>query len=250
VDGDRTRLAQVVGNLLQNAAKFTPGGGSVRLALAIVGTAAEVRVRDSGIGIEPELLPHLFEPFRQVDSTLARSQGGLGLGLALVKELVGLHGGTVQATSDGKGTGTELTVRLPLATAPAREPASAPGASPRPRRILVVEDHVDGAESLRSVLDLEGHAVEVAHDGAQGIAQAREFRPDVVMCDIGLPGMSGYDVAREMREDPALRGAYLIALTGYALPEDQRRAMEAGFDAHVSKPPTIERLRSVIASAP
>jgi two-component system CheB/CheR fusion protein len=250
VEGDRTRLAQVVGNLLQNAAKFTPGGGSVRLALEIVGTAAEVRVRDSGTGIEPELLPHVFEPFRQADSTLARSQGGLGLGLALVKDLVVLHGGTVQATSDGKGTGTEITFRLPLATAPARAPESAPGASPRPRRILVVEDHVDNAESLRSVLDLEGHAVEVAHDGAQGIAKARAFRPDVVMCDIGLPGMTGYDVAQEMRKDPALRGAFLIALTGYALPEDQRRAMEAGFDAHVSKPPTIEQLRSVIARAP
>jgi two-component system CheB/CheR fusion protein len=250
VDGDRTRLAQVIGNLLQNAAKFTRARGSVWLTLQVAGDAAEVRVRDTGIGLDPAMLPRLFEPFNQADSALARSMGGLGLGLALVKGLVEMHGGTVEARSEGKDTGTTLVVRLPLAAAPraARDPV--PEASPRPRRILVVEDNVDGAESLRAVLELDGHAVETAHDGPRGIQKAREFRPDVVVCDIGLPEVSGYDVARALRKDPAVQGAFLIALTGYALPEDQRRATEAGFDAHVSKPPTIEHLRSVIARAP
>jgi two-component system CheB/CheR fusion protein len=209
-----------------------------------------VRVRDSGIGIDPSTLPRLFEPFRQADATLARSLGGLGLGLALVKGLVELHEGTVEAKSAGKDTGTEVVVRLPLATAPPTARDAAPGAPSRPRRILVVEDSVDGADSLRAVLALEGHTIEVAHDGLRGIEKSREFRPDVVVCDIGLPGMTGYEVARAMRGDPALRGAFLIALTGYALPDDRQRATDAGFDVHLAKPPTIEQLRGAIARAP
>ncbi len=252
VDGDRTRLAQVVGNLVQNSAKFTPGGGRVTLTVTAADGFAELRVRDSGIGIEAALIPRLFETFSQADDTLDRSMGGLGLGLALVKGLVELHGGTVEAKSGGKGTGTEIVVRLPLAE-PLSLPAAverAPGAPSSPRRVLIVEDNVDGAESLGAVIELEGHVVEVTHDGPQGIARARAVRPDVVLCDIGLPGMSGYDVARALRRDPALRDVFLIALTGYALPEDQNRAISAGFDAHLAKPPAIEQLRSAIARAP
>ena len=250
VDGDRTRLAQVVGNLLQNSAKFTPGGGSIALALEIAGDFAEVRVRDNGIGIDPPLLSRLFEPFSQADVTLERSLGGLGLGLAVVKGLIELHGGTVEAKSAGEGKGTEFVVRLPLAATPPATTQPAASAPPRPRQILIIEDNVDGAESLRAVLELEGHTVEVAHDGPEGIEKVRAFRPDVLLCDIGLPGMSGYEVARAVRTDPALRGAFLVALTGYASIEDQRRATEAGFDAHVAKPPTVEQLRGVIARAP
>jgi two-component system CheB/CheR fusion protein len=250
VDGDRTRLAQVVGNLLQNSAKFTPGGGTVALTVAAVDGCAELRVRDDGVGIDAAILPRLFRSFSQADDTLDRSGGGLGLGLALVKGLVELHGGTVEARSAGKGTGTEMVVRLPVAEAPAAEVERVPDAPPAPRRVLVIEDNLDAAESLGAILELEGHTVEVAHDGPQGIARARKLRPDVVVCDIGLPGMDGYAVARALRGDPALRGAFLVALTGYALPEDQRDAVEAGFDAHLSKPPVIELLRSAIARAP
>jgi two-component system CheB/CheR fusion protein len=250
MDGDWTRLAQVAGNLLQNAAKFTPAGGSVGLALEVVGRFAEVRVRDSGIGIDPSMLPHLFEPFSQADVTLDRSMGGLGLGLSLAKGLVELHGGTIEAKSAGKGAGTEIVVRLPLAATPPIARDRVPSAPPRPRRILVVDDNLDGAESLRAVLELEGHEVEVAHDGPGGIEKAHGLRPDVIVCDVGLPGMDGYAVARALRGDPAVRGAFLIALTGYALPDDQQRAADAGFDAHVSKPTTLEQLRSLIARAP
>jgi two-component system CheB/CheR fusion protein len=250
VDGDGTRLAQIVGNLLQNAAKFTPSGGTVALAVESVGGSAEVRVRDTGVGIDAPMLPRLFVPFSQADDTLDRRQGGLGLGLALVKGLVELHGGTVEARSAGKDTGTELVVRLPLAAAPLDAGHPTEAANTRPRRVLVVEDNVDAADSLRAVLELEGHTVEVAHDGPAGIARGRAFRPDVILCDIGLPGMSGYELARAVREDAALRGAFLVALTGYATPDDQRHATAAGFDGHLAKPPTIEQIRSAIGRAP
>jgi two-component system CheB/CheR fusion protein len=248
--GDRTRLSQVVGNLLNNAAKFTPRGGAVRLTLEVADGFAELHVKDNGAGIEAAMLSRLFEPFSQADDTLDRSAGGLGLGLALVKGMVDAHGGTVEAKSAGPGAGTEFVVRLPLETTPPAARAPEPSVPTRPRRILVIEDNLDGAESLRAVLELEGHAVQVAHDGTGGLETSRGFHPDVVFCDIGLPGMSGYEVARAIRADPALRGAYLIALTGYALTEDQRRAKEAGFDDHLSKPPTIEQLRRAIAQAP
>jgi two-component system, chemotaxis family, CheB/CheR fusion protein len=249
VEGDATRLAQVLGNLLQNAAKFTPGEGSVRVSLEVVHGSAELRVRDTGIGIDPALLRRLFQPFAQAESTLERTRGGLGLGLALVKGLVQLHGGTVEAHSAGKGAGTELVVRLPL-SAPPEATAEATRVSTGPRRILVIEDNPDAAESLRVALELEGHEVETALDGPQGIAKARELAPDVVLCDIGLPGMDGYQVAESLREAPGPRRPYLIALTGYARPEDQERARAAGFDAHIAKPPRDEQLQEVIARAP
>jgi two-component system CheB/CheR fusion protein len=248
VDGDFTRLAQVVGNLLQNAAKFTPGGGSVRVSLEAARDAV-LRVRDTGMGIDPLVIPRLFQPFAQAESTLDRSQGGLGLGLALVRGLVELHGGTVEAHSAGKGAGTEFVVKLPLAGPPVA-PTVVAGAPPGPRRVLVIEDNADGAESLRIALEMEGHEVEMVHDGQAGLDRVREFAPDVVLCDIGLPGMDGYEVAKAIREAPAGPRPLLVALTGYARAEDQQRAEEAGFDAHLAKPPTIEQVQEVIARAP
>ncbi|HTP25423.1 MAG TPA: chemotaxis protein CheB [Anaeromyxobacteraceae bacterium] len=249
VEGDSTRLAQVLGNLLQNAAKFTPDEGSVRVFLDAVDGSAELRVRDTGIGIDPVLLHRLFQPFAQAENTLDRTRGGLGLGLALVKGLVGLHEGTVEAHSAGTGAGTEFVVRLPL-SAPPEAIAEAERVPAGPRRILVIEDNPDAAESLRMELGLQGHEVETALDGPQGIAKARELAPDVVLCDIGLPGMDGYQVAKALREAPGPRRSYLIALTGYARPQDQERAKAAGFDAHIAKPPTHEQLQEAIARAP
>jgi two-component system CheB/CheR fusion protein len=248
IEGDATRLAQAIGNLLQNSAKFTSSGDSVRLSLEGADGSAVLRVRDTGVGIDPAMIPRLFQPFSQADTTLNRRLGGLGLGLALVKGLVETHGGTIDVSSGGKGKGAEFVVRLPLAAAPARLEV-APPAAPRPRRILVIEDNLDAAESLRLALELQGHEVFLAHDGPHGIERARELRPQVVLCDIGLPDMDGYAVAKALRGEPGLRDTFLVALTGYALPEDQRRAAEAGFDAHLTKPATVEGVEDVIRRA-
>jgi two-component system CheB/CheR fusion protein len=247
VEGDATRLAQAIGNLLQNSAKFTASGDSVRLFLDGVDGFAVLRVRDTGVGIDPEMIPRLFQPFSQADTTLNRRLGGLGLGLAVVKGLVETHGGTIDVSSGGKGEGAEFVVRLPL-TAPARIEV-APAAAPRPRRILVIEDNLDAAESLQLALKLEGHEVFVAHDGPHGIERARELKPEVVLCDIGLPDMDGYAVAKALRREKGLRDTLLVALTGYALAEDQRRAADAGFDAHLTKPTTVEDVQEVMGRA-
>ncbi len=255
LEGDPTRLAQVVGNLLHNATKFTDRGGQVRLELtaeADSATAALV-VRDTGIGMEPEMLRRLFEPFSQADRSLDRSRGGLGLGLALVKGLVELHGGQVRATSAGLGQGTEVVIRLPLraASGPAGAAATQPGPRPVGRRILIIEDNPDTAESLRLLLTLTGHEAEVALTGPAGLQAARKYRPEVVVCDIGLPGgMDGYAVARALRTDPDLAATYLIAATGYGQAEDQRRARAAGFDAHLTKPVEFDDLQRLLEAAP
>jgi PAS domain S-box-containing protein len=251
ISGDRTRVAQIIGNLLHNSAKFTETGGKATVVVEEGTTLKEalLRVRDTGIGIAPDVLPRVFEAFAQADTTLDRSKGGLGLGLALVKGLVEMHGGTVSVESEGLGKGTEFTIRFPLeaarmtATAPVRAVTPNGGAS----RVLVIEDNVDAADSLREALEFGGRTVEVAHSGAEGIEKARAFRPDVVLCDIGLPGMDGYAVARVMRGDPELRRVSLVALTGYALPEDVAKARAAGFDGHLAKPPTIEKLERVLS---
>jgi signal transduction histidine kinase/DNA-binding response OmpR family regulator len=252
--GDPTRLAQVVGNALHNANKFTDAGGKVTVELAGEpgGRDALIRIRDTGVGMEPEVLARVFEAFSQADRSLDRSRGGLGLGLALVRGLVGLHGGEVRVASDGPGQGTELTIRLPLG-APQHTPRVVP-APHRPtglsRRVLVIEDNPDSAESMRLLLTLSGHQVEVAPTGVAGMERAREFRPEVVLCDIGLPGgMDGYAVARAMRQDPELAPAFLIASTGYGQAEDQRRCREAGFDAHLTKPVDLPELQRLLASA-
>jgi two-component system CheB/CheR fusion protein len=253
IDGDEARIAQVVGNLLANAAKFTVPGGQV--VLEIAGDASDgqavMRVCDTGTGISPDMLESLFEPFVQADESLDRSKGGLGLGLALVKGIVELHGGTVEARSAGLGAGAEFVVRLPVEIGEALPPEpSRPSSRPPPRRILVIEDNRDAADSLRDVLELGEHQVEVAYTGPDGLKVAKELKPEVVLCDIGLPGMSGYEVARALRADESLRSAWLVALTGYALPEDERRATEAGFDRHLPKPPSIEQIEELLAGLP
>jgi CheY-like chemotaxis protein/anti-sigma regulatory factor (Ser/Thr protein kinase) len=248
-DVDATRINQVLGNLLHNAAKFSQRGDAVALVLRDFGGQAEITVRDTGAGIDPALLPHVFDAFVQGDRTLARSDGGLGLGLALVKGIVGLHGGTVVAESDGMGRGSAFVIRLPLAPAPAsslpcrRAPAAAPQ---RRQRVLVVDDNADGANTLAEVVEMLGHAAEVAYDGASALEKARAKSPDLVLCDIGLPGMDGYEVARRLRALGA-DGMRLVALSGFAKSEDVRRATEAGFDAHIAKPcdaAEIQRLLS------
>jgi signal transduction histidine kinase len=237
VDGDGTRLAQVLGNVLQNSGKFTLRGGRVTLSLRTGEGGAEIVVRDTGVGIEPGLLHHVFEPFVQEERTLARSRGGLGLGLPLVKGLVELHGGSVAARSGGLGSGAEIAIRLPLASSPAAaEERGGDEAATAGRRVLVVDDNVDAAASLCDLVTHFGHSAEAVHDGAAAVARARERHPDVVLCDIGLPGMDGYAVAQAFRADAGLRDVRLVAVSGYAQPEDRERAVRAGFDAHVAKP--------------
>lgn len=249
VDADGVRIAQVLTNLLANAVQYTPPGGMATVSVSSdPAGAAVLRVTDSGIGIDPALLPKLFEPFMQAEVPLARSGGGLGLGLTLVKGLVELHGGSVSASSAGKGQGAEFVVRLPRADEVARAARAATPASafPARRRVLVIEDAADVAAAMRLVLELSGHQVVVARNGADGIAAAYALRPEVVLCDIGLPGVDGYEVARAFRADPALREAFLVALSGYAQAEDIARARAAGFDEHLAKPASVDKVRRIL----
>jgi two-component system CheB/CheR fusion protein len=252
VNGDPTRLSQAVGNVLHNAGKFTDPGGRIVVSVREEperGTAV-VCTEDTGIGMEPELLPRIFEPFSQADRGPDRSRGGLGLGLALVRALIEMHGGEVEAMSEGPGRGSEIRVRLPLeedGEAAAPEPQAALRRSVCPRRCLLIEDNVDAAESMGLLLELAGHQVAVAHEGTRGLEIARQQKPDVVVCDIGLPGeLDGYGVARAFRADPDLASACLIALTGYGQEEDRRRALGAGFDAHLTKPADPEALKRLV----
>jgi signal transduction histidine kinase/ActR/RegA family two-component response regulator len=300
-EGDPTRLTQVVGNLLSNAAKFTPAGGRVTVRLGANGmpgaqcsvpgsdgtdafpaepgterSEAVLTISDTGIGIEPEMLPRVFDTFAQADRSLDRSRGGLGLGLALVKGIVEMHGGRVEVESPGTEQGTVFTIRLPLlphseavpggkvpgarcpvpgsdgtVSLPA-EPGTghrAPGTRQR-SRILVIEDNPDTVETLRDLLSLEGYAVEVARSGPEGIACARRFQPDMVICDIGLPGMDGYEVARALRGEPTAARVHLVALSGYAQEEDLQRSREAGFNWHLKKPVDFSELMRVLQLLP
>jgi signal transduction histidine kinase len=250
VNADPTRISQVIGNLLHNAMKFTPPNGEVVVTARSVGDRAEVVVRDTGIGIDPSELQHMFEPFAQADRTLARSQGGLGRGLALVLGLVRQHGGEVTARSEGVGRGAEFRVTLALADAgEADDAASGADRARTPLRILLVEDNADAAQSLAEILQLKGHEVSVARDGRSGIATARELRPNVVLCDVGLPDISGYEVARTLRSDPALNATRLVAISGYAHPEDHDRGRRAGVDAHRAKPASRPQLDELLAAA-
>ncbi|HVJ88344.1 MAG TPA: ATP-binding protein, partial [Labilithrix sp.] len=235
-------------NLLQNAAKFTPEGGKTSVALCTDGAATKaiVRVRDTGEGMAPAILAHLFEPFTQAETTLDRSRGGLGVGLSLVKELVELHGGTVFVRSDGPGKGTEITVRLPLSESVSMRAEPKANLGHEPTRVLIIEDNVDGAETLCEALKLGGHVVEIAYTGREGLEKARCFRPDIVFCDIGLPQMDGYAVARAIRQTPELSDLKLVALTGYISAEDIAKSRAAGFDRHLAKPPTIDLLEKTV----
>jgi signal transduction histidine kinase len=290
LDGDLVRLTQVLSNLVHNASKFSPPGTAIELQASTQGDELVIAVQDHGCGMDPALLPRIFDLFVQGDQALDRSEGGLGIGLTLVRHLVELHGGTVQAHSAGRGQGTRVQVRLPLgasASADAGLPGSvqasragtpdgtltdppaievaiaapaAGGARPctRPetaapapevsrQRVLVVDDQTASAETLTLLLEMEGFEVRVACDGHQALAAARTFRPEAVLLDIGLPGMSGFEVAARLREDPASRQALLVALTGYGEPESRARAAQAGFDVHMVKPADVDRLLALLA---
>jgi signal transduction histidine kinase/ActR/RegA family two-component response regulator len=238
VDGDETRLKQVLDNLLHNAIKFTPSGGTIQVELALEGGTAVMRVRDDGEGMDRSTLAALFEPFTQADRSLDRSRGGLGLGLALVRGLVELHGGKVEAASAGRGLGSAFTVRLP-AVADAMDAQAQPYAPPAVAgqlRVLVAEDNADTAASLRVILESYGYEVTVVHSGSAAVDAARQLQPDAVLCDIGLPGLTGYEVARRLRAECGDAQPLLIAVTGYGTEEDRSQALNAGFDAHFAKP--------------
>jgi PAS domain S-box-containing protein len=240
LDADPIRLAQVVGNLLTNAAKYTPPGGRLWVAAHKEGHQAVLLIRDNGIGIAPDMLPHVFELFVQADHSSTKSHGGLGIGLTIVKNLVEMHGGTVTARSHGLGRGSEFELHLPIADK--RKAATPSPVLERQRpaatghRLLVVDDNRDSAQSLAMLLRLQGHEVQVAHDGDSALALARSYGPNFVLLDIGMPGMDGYEVARRMRQLPGLENVVLAALTGWGQPEDRRRTAEAGFDHHLVKP--------------
>ena len=253
VDSDQIRLIQVVGNLLDNASKYTDSGGRITISAERDGDAAVIRVRDNGIGIAPNQLPHIFDMFMQAGYALERSQGGLGVGLALVERLIHLHGGTVTAFSEGEGTGSEFTIRLPVA---ARVQERAPRAAPAPAslgesnqhcRVLVVDDNQDSADSLAMLLRLMGHEVRTAHDGLEAVAAAAAFQPNVAILDIGLPKLNGYEVAKRVRALPKGKEVVLVALTGWGQDQHRRQSRDAGFDHHLTKPVEIEVLQQLLA---
>jgi PAS domain S-box-containing protein len=256
VDGDPARLAQAVGNLLDNAMKYTEEDGRIWLRARVEADEVVIVVEDTGAGIDPELLPHVFDLFIQADRSLERKQGGLGLGLTLVRRLVEMHGGRVEAASAGLGFGSAFTIRLPrLAAAPVVEPAAAeePAADPPPgpaRRILVVDDQQDSTDSLALFLRLRGHDVRTAPDGPSALEEIERYRPDVVFLDLGLPGMSGYDVARRVRMMYDRGPLRLVALTGYGTDGDRQKTRDAGFDLHLAKPVDPRALDALLASPP
>ena len=256
VIGDRTRLVQVISNILNNAAKYTAPGGGIVLTVAVDRDRVTVAVRDNGVGISPEVLPYIFDLFTQAERTPDRSQGGLGIGLALVKSLVALHGGSVHARSDGLGQGSEFSICLPGVSQPpaaAPDPAAEAPAQTVPDngslRVLVVDDNADAAQMLAALLEVQGHAVSVEYDGRGALARARSEHPDVLLLDIGLPDMDGYELARRLRAQPENAGATLVALTGYGQSQDRQEARQAGFDHYLVKPADLNEVNDVLAQA-
>ncbi len=256
LDADPVRLSQVFSNLLQNAAKYSDAGGNIRLAGELQGSEVLVSVKDDGIGISAETLPRIFEMFSQGQRVLERSQDGLGIGLALVRGLVGLHGGSIEARSDGPGQGSEFVVRLPRLVPPAVEMRERSGAGAGPmhaaprRRLLIVDDLKDNADTLAMLLELKGHEVHMAYDGEEAIAAAERFQPEVVLLDIGMPKLDGYEACRHIRQQPWGKEMFLIALTGWGQDDDRRRTEEAGFDHHLVKPADPAVLLQLLASLP
>ncbi|HUQ97896.1 MAG TPA: response regulator [Gemmatimonadaceae bacterium] len=253
VDGDKTRLVQVLANILHNASKFTDPGGRIHLKVAREGAQVAISISDNGIGISPELMPKVFELFTQVHSKSERAQGGLGIGLALVRRLTEMHGGTVTVRSDGLGLGAEFTVRIPTlgaekvgTTQASESPAIA---VTEPRRILVVDDNLDAAESLMLRLQLAGHDVRAVHDGLQALETGKAFKPDIVLLDLGMPKMDGCEAARRIRRTSWGKSVTLIALTGWGQQQDRQRTFEAGFDVHLVKPVGEAQLFDALASA-
>jgi len=246
VDADPVRVEQIISNLLTNAVKYTPAGGRVQVSVEGEGGQAIMRVADSGVGIAPEMLANVFKMFVQADTSLDRSQGGMGIGLTLVRLLAELHGGTVEADSAGLGKGSTFTVRLPLL---ARASAAPEAATPRPsgtgRHVLLVEDNVDNREMLQALLEMDGHRVDVAADGLQAVERGLALKPDVAVIDIGLPGIDGYEVAQRLRAELGQR-IVLVALTGYGMPEDRQKASRAGFNVHLIKPVGLPELEAAL----
>lgn len=254
VDGDRVRLAQVVANLLDNGCKFTPQGGRIEIAAGRDGTHGVIRIRDSGIGIATSDLTRVFEMFAQVESPLKGPQQGLGIGLSLSRGIVALHGGSIEALSEGIGQGSEFIVRLPLASSDPAPIVAAPrlnaGAGPQhPRRILVVDDNVDNAETICALLRSVGHVVETAYDGVSALDQARAFVPDAVLLDIGLPTLDGHDVCRALRESERGKQVLIVAMTGLGQAEDRERSRASGFDVHLVKPVRLHTIAEVLNRA-
>lgn len=265
LDADPTRMAQVVANLLNNAAKYTPAGGQIGIAVRASGGSAVIDVSDNGIGIPETLQSGVFQLFAQVDSHLEHAQGGLGIGLALVRQLVILHGGTVEVTSAGNGKGSLFTVRLPLAAAPAEvaaparavaaepeadQPQNIAMASPRSLKVLIVDDNVIVADALGWMLEEIGHQYEAIHDGREALEVATRFEPDVILLDIGLPGMDGYEVCRAFRREDRFKATTIIAQTGWGQDKDKAKAFEAGFTHHLTKPVLIDELERLLETVP
>jgi CheY-like chemotaxis protein len=252
VDADPVRLTQVIGNLVNNACKYTESGGHIWIAMQPGPEAIRVSVRDDGIGIPADMLPSIFDLFVQVDATLDRSRGGLGIGLTLVKRLVELHRGRVEVFSDGRASGCEFVVHLPVPDEASDRPAAdRPTAATEMtgfQKILVVDDDMDSAWSLASLLQIGGHQTHTVHDGIEAVLAADDYRPDVVIMDIGLPGISGYEAARRIRLQPWGKAVLLIAMSGWAQDEDRRRSFEAGFDAHLVKPVDLDVLTNLLGA--
>ena len=253
VDGDGARLVQIFANVLNNAVKFTPRGGQIWFAADEESTEAVVRIRDTGIGIAPDLLPRVFDMFQQAAPILERSTGGLGIGLTLARRLIEMHEGRIAISSPGPGQGTEVEIRLPTAptrVATAVDGATSAAASRNNLRVLIVEDNLDAAEMLELAVSQLGHVTRVAHDGATAITIATDFAPDVILLDIGLPVMDGYTVVRTLRRDPEFRTVHIAAVTGWGQEEDRRRARDAGFDSHFTKPLSPAALEHLLATIP
>jgi CheY-like chemotaxis protein len=252
VDADLARLVQVVGNLVNNACKFMDRGGRLTIALEQEDGQAIIRVRDHGVGIAPNEIPRIFDMFTQLETSRQRSAGGLGVGLTLVKILVGMHGGAVEAHSEGIGHGSEFLVRLPASTEGATQ-AGADASEPRAtadRRVLIVDDNRDGAESLATLLSMSGHQTRMVHDGLEALEAAERFRPDLVLLDIGIPKLNGYDACRRIRNEPWGKEMVVVAVTGYGQEADIRNSREAGFDHHFVKPVDYRSLARVLAALP
>jgi CheY-like chemotaxis protein len=247
VHADVVRMAQVISNLLNNSAKYTPQGGTIWLSVERAAGGVRFRVRDTGVGIDRELLPRVFDLFTQASRSIARSQGGLGIGLTLVRNLVEMHDGTVSATSAGPGQGAEFTVSLPALEQSPEPPAEEWKPQPtRELKVLVVEDMVGSARILSAMLQkFWNHSVMMVHDGLDALHAAKSFHPDVVLLDIGLPGISGFDVARRLRQEPETRHTLLVALTGYGTAEDRQMSEDAGFDEHLVKPASVHSLQKL-----
>jgi CheY-like chemotaxis protein len=253
LNADSARLAQVIGNILHNSSKFTNPGGKTQVTVSkSESNEAIIELSDNGVGINSEILPDLFQPFMQADISLDRNRGGLGLGLAIVKGMVELHNGSVSAYSDGLGKGARFSIRLPLEFDIEMNPEQMQEYEKGflPRRIMVIDDIPDVAEVLSELLQYLGHQVIVAGNGPEGLRKALENNPEIIICDIGLPGMSGYEVARHIRENDRLKEVFLIALSGYAQKDDQEQAKEAGFDRHLAKPVDLSILEQILKDIP